>query len=60
MKECTACKRMFPNRFVHTLVTNEGYFPICAKCADKIMVGLQGEISTQVLKEQLEWERRQT
>jgi hypothetical protein len=43
-------------QFVQPLFTTDGgYVPTCAMCADNVMGGLQGEISTGILEDQYEY-----
>ena len=56
MRECSSCKRNLPDEFVQNMFMNGNYYAVCAKCADRLMGGLRGEISTEILRKQLEWE----
>lgn len=52
---CLGCELWWPSSFVQQMFIDSGYAPVCAICADEIMGGLQGEISTFILENQQEY-----
>ena len=57
MKICSSCQRRLPDDYVQNMFMDGNYYPVCAKCANRLMGGLRGEVSTEILRKQLEWEK---